>query len=179
MRAADEAEAEAAEEESKEWPAGLRRVFLLHSSSSFPPACLHGTHTGSRPVSTKFALILLPETFAICRLEPKAAIPDWAHGELVSITRTREELSIVCCQEQTPADVVSEAGWRCLRLAGKFDLAEIGVLASLTRLLAEAKVSVFVVGTFDTDYVLVRQPHLQTAVEVLQHAGHSVRRLQP
>ena len=124
----------------------------------------------------RVSLELLPDTFAICRLNPDAAIPDWAQGEFVSITRTPEELSIVCRQEDVPDDVRSEVGWRCLRLTGQFNLSEIGVLASLTKPLAEAKVSVFVVGTFDTDYLLVREANLNDALKVLEGAGHSVRR---
>ena len=123
-----------------------------------------------------FHLELLADTFAICRLTPDAPIPDWVQGEFVSITRTPEELSIVCRQEDVPDGVRSEAGWRCLRLAGQFNLSEIGVLASLTKPLAEAKVGVFVVGTFDTDYLLVREANLDDALKALACAGHSVRR---
>ena len=75
-----------------------------------------------------------------------------------------------------PEGVRCEAGWRCLRLAGQFDFTQVGVLASLTKPLAEAKVSVFVVGTFDTDYLLVKRACLDSAVEALEDVGHSVRR---
>ena len=88
-----------------------------------------------------FTLELLPNIFAICRLEAEAHIPDWAQGEFVSITRTKDELSVVCRQENVPHDVHNEERWRCLRLAGQFDLSEVDVLASLTNTLAEEKVS--------------------------------------
>ena len=74
-----------------------------------------------------------------------------------------------------PEDVRCEAGWRCLRLAGQFDFTEVGVLASLTKPLAEAKISVFVVGTFDTDYLLVKRACLDSAVKALEDAGHSIQ----
>lgn len=122
----------------------------------------------------RFTLEILPDTFAICRLASDATIPDWAQGEFVSITRTQEELSIVCRQEDAPGDLQAERGWRCLRIVGKLDFSLVGVIASLTGALAEAGINVFVVSTFDTDFVLVREQDLEKAVGVLGEKGHSV-----
>ena len=122
-----------------------------------------------------FTLELLPDTFAICRLAPDSPVPEWAQGEFVSITRTPRELSVICRRDAVPEGVRCEAGWRCLRLVGQFDFTEVGVLASLTKPLAEAKISVFVVGTFDTDYLLVKNACLDCAVEALENAGHSIQ----
>ena len=105
----------------------------------------------------KFTIELLPDTLAICRLAHGAAIPDWAQGEFISITRTQEELSIVCHQENVPDYVRAERGWCCLRIVGKLDFSLVGVIAQLTKLLADANISVFVASTYDTDYFLVRQ----------------------
>ena len=122
-----------------------------------------------------FTLDLLPDTFAICQLDPVAPIPDWAQGEFVSITRTPDELSIVCRQKNVPDDVQAEREWRCLRVVGKLELSLVGVIAALTKVLADAGISVFVVSTFDTDYLLVTEASLDSAVETLRVAGHSVR----
>lgn len=119
-------------------------------------------------------LTLLPGAFAVCRLEPHASLPDWATGGFVSMTRTRDELSIVCDQETVPHGVQTERNWRCLRIAGALDFAVVGVVASLTSVLAAAAISVFVVSTFDTDYVLVKEGDLEVAVESLRSAGHAV-----
>ena len=116
-----------------------------------------------------------PDTFAICRLDVSAPIPDWATaGAIFSITRTAEELSIVCEQALVPNDIRSERDWRCLQVAGPLPFAMVGVLASLAQPLAEAKISVFAVSTFDTDYLLVKALHLAQAIEALQQFGHAI-----
>ena len=122
-----------------------------------------------------FPLELLSDTFAVCRLDSDAPIPNWARGEFVSITRTPEELSIVCHQEHVPGGVRCEAGWRCLRIVGKIDFSLVGVIATLSTALADAGISVFVISTFDTDYILVRQLDVDRTVEALEETGHSVQ----
>lgn len=119
-------------------------------------------------------LIVLADIFAICRLDADAPIPDWAQEEFVSITRTPDELSIVCHQDRVPDDVQCEAGWRCLRVDGKLDFSLVGVIALLTGPLAEAGISVFVVSSFDTDYLLVKDSDMDKAVAALEEAGHRV-----
>ena len=122
-----------------------------------------------------FTLELLPDTFAICRLDGNAAIPDWAKDDFVSITRTHEELSIVCRQELVPDDVQAEREWRCLRIVGKLDFSLVGVIAAITKVLADASNSVFVMSTYDTDYFLVRAVDVDRTVETLVEAGHFVQ----
>lgn len=119
--------------------------------------------------------MLLPEIYAVCRLPRDAALPDWAaQGDLVSVTRTADELSIVCPADAVPSDVRREGGWRCLRVAGTLDFGLVGVLASLLTPLAQAGVSVFCLSTFDTDYVLVREGDLSRSTLALRAAGHEV-----
>lgn len=119
-------------------------------------------------------LSVLPETFAVCRLGPAEPIPDWAlaANSFLSLTRTSDELSIVCPESAVPGDVQWERGWRVLKVDGPLDFAHTGILASLTTPLAEAGVSVFAVSTFDTDYLLVKQRVLNRARSVLTRAGH-------
>jgi hypothetical protein len=115
-----------------------------------------------------------PGEYAVCQLEARDAIPPWAMGEpLVSITRTEEELSIVCPVERVPTGVPCDGGWARLRLHGPFPLDAVGVLRSVLDPLAEARVSVFAISTFATDHVLVKRSHLTRAVEALRAAGHS------
>lgn len=121
-----------------------------------------------------FSLDIFPDSFAICRLEPDTPIPEWAHGDFLSITRTQEEHSIVCPQDRVPDAVRSEKDWRCLRVAGKLDFSLVGVIASLTGPLADAGIGVFVVSSFDRDFLLVRDADLGRAVEVLEGAGHRI-----
>ena len=118
----------------------------------------------------------LPDFFAICRLDSHGAVPAWAtEGHFFSITRTVEELSVVCLESQVPEGIHCERGWRSLRVVGTLDFSVIGVLASLVQPLAEAGVSVFAISTFDTDYLLVKQLDLAKACEALQQAGHTLQ----
>ena|SRR2546430_1177760 len=122
-------------------------------------------------------LTLLPERFAISRLAAEAAIPDWAtQGPFFSVTRTGDELSIVTELSRVPVGVASQAGWRVLKVHGPFVLSEIGVLAALATPLAEARVSLFAISTFDTDYLLVASETLSGAITALERAGHTVHR---
>ncbi len=124
---------------------------------------------------TVHQLTPLPGTFAVCRLEPGAAIPSWAAtGTFFSITRTTEELSIVCDQSVLPEGVRCERDWRCLKLAGPIPFSTVGVLASLVTPLADAGISVFAISTFDTDYLLVKEECFDRAVAALRQAGHNV-----
>jgi hypothetical protein len=129
----------------------------------------------SSPASRPLRLEVLPWRLAVCRLGADAPLPEWAlAGTFLSITRTSDELSVVCLQEALPAEIRCERGWRCLRVEGPLDFSEIGILASLTEVLAMADVSLFAISTFDTDYLLVKEGDLQTAATALGEAGHRV-----
>jgi GNAT superfamily N-acetyltransferase len=120
-------------------------------------------------------LVPLEGYYAVCRLDADTPLPGWAPGgPFVSLTRTADELSVVCRQEAVPPGVRSEPGWRCLRVAGTLDFALVGVFASLVGPLADAGISAFAVSTFDTDYLLVKGECLVKAAEVLRRRGHLV-----
>ena len=111
--------------------------------------------------------------FAVCRLPFNSPIPAWALDEPVfSITRTVEELSILCPAASVPREVKSERGWTCLKLEGPFPFTLTGVLASFLSPLAAARISIIAISTFDTDYVLVKEEALDSAIQALQDAGH-------
>jgi hypothetical protein len=123
----------------------------------------------------RLSLRQFAERFAVCRLEKDSPIPAWAaSNDFLSITRTADELSIVCLERAVPEGLRCERGWRCLRIAGALDFSAIGVVASLVLPLADAEISVFVVSTFDTDYLLVKENDLARATEALRAAGHDV-----
>jgi hypothetical protein len=120
-------------------------------------------------------LRLLPGRFAVCRLAADEAVPAWADGgAFSSVTRTPEELSVVCAEERAPAGAKCERGWHILQVAGPLEFALTGILAAIAAPLARAGVSVFTISTFDTDYVLVKEENRAKAVEALQAAGHNV-----
>lgn len=123
----------------------------------------------------KLKLEILKDALMVCRLEAAVPIPPWATGnELVSITRTADELSIVCREGIVPQGVRCERGWRGLKVFGPLDFSLVGILAALVKPLAEHGISVFTISTYDTDYLLVRAKDLERAVEVFRTQGHVV-----
>jgi hypothetical protein len=121
----------------------------------------------SRPMN----VTVLPEPLAVCRLAATARVPSWAlelHESFVSVTRTPDELSVVCPDAAVPPDVETESGWRALQLPGPIPFGQIGVLASLATPLAAAGISIFAVSTYDTDYILVKETDLERALAALQ-----------
>ena len=121
-------------------------------------------------------LVLLPDDYAVCRLEPGTPLPLGldANGGVVSLTWTPHEISIICTAAQAPPGATVNNPWRCFRVAGPVDLALTGILASLVNPLADARVNVFAFSTYDTDYVLVPAVRLSEALAALTAAGHRV-----
>ena len=123
----------------------------------------------------KLSLKILPGRMAVCRFEPSASLPAWLDGSgFYSVTRTGEELTVVCRETLVAADTTCESGWRCIRVQGALDFSEIGIMFSITRPLAEAGVSVFVISTYDTDYFLVKEKDLARAIDALSASGHQI-----
>ena len=117
----------------------------------------------------------LPGKFVICRLPPEASLPELNWGaNFISVTRTTDELSIVCPSDQAPAGAKCEASWICFKLEGPFPFSLNGILESFIDPLAENGEPIFAVATFDTDYVLVKQEHAAAALKTLQAAGHEL-----
>lgn len=128
--------------------------------------------------SNRFPLTLLDARFAVCKLDPEEAAPADLldmEGGFVSVTRTAGELSLVCAEGDVPEGAVQvERGFRAFRLEGPVPFTTVGVVSGLTRPLAEAGLSVFVVSTFDTDYLLVKAEAAERAGRLLGKAGFSV-----
>ncbi len=125
-------------------------------------------------------LNLLPERYAICRLAADAPTPAWiGAGPLTSTTRTTHELSVLCQAANVPPGVCAEADWIALQVTGPLEFSAVGVLASILQPLADAAIPVFVISTFDTDYILLKQEALHAAKIALVAAGHTVARARP
>jgi hypothetical protein len=124
-------------------------------------------------VAALMKLEMLSTVFSICRLPPTSPIPEWAMaGPFFSISRTAEELSIVCAQVDIPLNIKLEKDWRCLKVMGPLDFNLTGILASLAMPLAQAGISIFAISTFDTHYLLVKEDRSKDAMEVLSKSGH-------
>lgn len=126
----------------------------------------------------KHTLRLLPQLYSICRLEPNGPIPFWAliGDDFISLTRTRQELSIICLQENVPEGVQAARNWRCLKVEGAFDLSQPGVHASLAIPLAQAEISILAIATYATDHILVQETDLERTIHVLESAEHTILR---
>ena len=122
----------------------------------------------------------LPGLYAIVRMAPNTPVPDWATkgGNFTSITRTSDELSIVCRLTNLPADADSQLRWICLKLEGPFPFSQTGILLSFIEPLSNNGVPVFAISTFDTDYVLVPEEFAGQALQALNKAGHELNDLQ-
>lgn len=121
------------------------------------------------------SLELSVDIFSVSKLDPSAPIPEWARqSTFFSISRTPEELSIVCRQSDVPSELKSESNWRALKVEGPLDFGLTGILASIVQPLAVAGVSIFAISTFDTDYILVKQATLDKTINALEQAGHSI-----
>lgn len=125
--------------------------------------------------SQKLALRVHPGLHCICRFGPAEPLPAWTgRAKFCSITRTHDELSVVCDEEAVPSHVQADRGWRLLGVQGPLDLTMVGVLARLATTLADASVSIFAISTYDTDYLLVRDSDLLRAVSALEAVGYQM-----
>lgn len=123
---------------------------------------------------TNLRLTILPSPVAVCRLSPNAAIPNWIRGAFTSVTRTADELSIVCDDDAVPENVQAERDWRALKLEGPIPFEMTGVASALLAPLADAQISIFLISTYDTDYLLLKASSFARAVDVLRAAGYEV-----
>lgn len=127
----------------------------------------------------RLSLTVLKESFGVCHFHPDALSPVWAEqSSFLTITRTAEELSVVCDQSLIPEGTDCECDWMCLKVAGPLGFTQVGILSSLLVPLAKANISIFAISTYNTDYLLVKGKDLEAAVSVLASEGHWISRLQ-
>ena len=116
----------------------------------------------------KLTLSILPEKIGICHFDKNSQIPDWAKDiSFCSITRTKDELSIILPQEKIPAGVLAERDWRAFKVEGPLGFSLTGIVASLSKPLAEAEISILYIDTYETSYVLVEERNLNQATKIL------------
>jgi len=130
--------------------------------------------SGSRSPEARLELTILPGLFSVVRLGPRAKVPGGLTG-FHSVTRTRRELSIVCRTDEATRAGRREDGFRCLEVAGPLPFEATGILTALATPLSRARIPILAISTFDTDYLLVREERLASAVRALERAGHAVR----
>ena len=117
----------------------------------------------------KLTLSILPEKFGICYFNKKSPVPEWATKEtnFTSITKTSDEFSIVCPQDKIPGGVMCEKDWRAFKIQGPLGFVLTGIVSSLSKPLAKAKISILYISTYETDYLLVEDKNLAKAKKIL------------
>lgn len=121
----------------------------------------------------KFEILL--DTFGVAKLNSTQSIPQWAYqGSFFSVTKTFDELSIVCQEMVIPEEVICERGWRALKIVGILDFALIGILSVVSTVLAKAGVSIFAISTYNTDYLLIKGIDLESSLQALRNEGYII-----
>jgi hypothetical protein len=109
----------------------------------------------------------------VCKVADVSAID--MNAEFYFIGKTDEELSLVCRTEDTPTETIErDDGWRGFRIQGVLDFSLIGILSKLSGILAEHKIGIFAVSTYNTDYILVKEDNFENALSILKSEGYSV-----
>jgi len=111
------------------------------------------------------------DVLAVCRLSPDKKLPSWITLEtdkFISITQTKDELSIVCDQNLVPNDVNAERDWRIIKIKGQLRFALVGILKCWITPLSENGISIYTISTYDTDYILIQEKQFDRAIELLK-----------
>jgi len=115
----------------------------------------------------------LPQAFTVCQIADLSGV-DFSR-EFVFVAKTNEEVSLVCETESVPQNTLArEDGWRAFRVSGVLEFSLVGVLSSLSAVLAEAGISIFAVSTYNTDYLLTRADVFDRALRLLADAGYAI-----
>ena len=115
----------------------------------------------------------LPDTFSVCKVEDYSLVDE--HTAFCFTATTDEEHSLVCPTDSVPANTTERKdGWRAFRIQGVLDFSLIGILADISRILAENKIGIFAISTFNTDYILTKEENYQKALDVLSRAGYTI-----
>ncbi len=141
----------------------MKETFTLPYFESVPCA-----QTGANMI-----LKVLEHDFSVCKIKDVSFV-DW-NQEFCFVGKTDEECSLVCLTEKVPFEVINqEDGWKAFRIQGILDFSMIGVLSTLTRILADQNIGVFVISTFHTDYVLTKKENFQSAIAALEDEGYEI-----
>ena len=123
--------------------------------------------------SQNLVLSVLSETFTIHKFSPDESIPEEIlNCNYYSVSKTENELSLVCSEVIEVQSLQSSKGWKCIKVAGPLDFNLTGILAGISDILAKENISIFAISTFDTDYILVRTQDLSSARTTLGQAGY-------
>lgn len=115
----------------------------------------------------------LPYNLTVCKVASENEIN--LNDDFYFIGKTDEEISLVCRTEKTPDNTVErEDGWKSFRIEGVLDFSMIGILSKISGILADNKIGIFVVSTFNTDYVLVKSENFDKTLNLLSQSGYEI-----
>ncbi len=116
---------------------------------------------------------ILSEKFTVCKVNDLSQIN--FNDTFLFVGKTDKELSLVCQEDSLPFHCTTyENGWRAFRFEGELDFSLIGILSEVTKILAENQIAVFAVSTFNTDYILIKETMLETAISALSAHGYQI-----
>ena len=121
-------------------------------------------------------LIVLAKKYSVYKFKIESALPEWIYSsDFYSITRTKDELSVVAIQnDPISEDIICSKDWRIIKIAGPLDFSLIGVIADITNIFKEEKIPILTISTHDTDYILVKQKDLNIGIKALSDKGHKI-----
>ncbi len=123
----------------------------------------------------KLRIRLLQGTYAVCQIKDTENILNcFDEKDFFSITKTEDEISVVMLQDKISSDVKVEKDWRILKVEGTLDFSLIGILAKISGILAKNSISIFVISTFNTDYILVKEEKVEKAILVLSEEAYEI-----
>lgn len=122
-------------------------------------------------------LIVLEKKYSIYKFEADSVLPEWIYlSGFYSITKTTEEISVVTEQtDQIPGNIPCSKDWRIIKVAGPLDFSLVGIIADISAILKEAKIPIFTISTYDTDYILLKQKDLETGVKALTEKNYKIQ----
>jgi uncharacterized protein len=121
-------------------------------------------------------LVILPGIYSIYRFAPGTAIPDWINtSDFFSVTGSADELSVVATRcDAVPPGTKANHGWKAIKISGQLDFSLVGIIAEISGILRDSGIPIFVISTFDTDFILVKSEKLEVAIGSLRDKGYNI-----
>ena len=128
-------------------------------------------------MKTILTMKLLKDKYGVCRFDKNEQVPSWAlKGDFYSITKTEDELSVVCLEENINGNIKYEDNWRVLKIEGPLDFSLVGILAKISGLMADNSISIFAISTYDTDYILIKNDKIENAINIFENNKYKIVR---
>ncbi len=122
----------------------------------------------------KLKLKILDGLYAVCQVGENFKDFDLENKDFFSITKTEDEVSVVMLQDKIKSEIKAEKDWKILKIEGILDFSLIGILSKISSILAKNQISIFVISTFNTDYILIKEEKIEEAISILTQEEYEV-----